>query len=83
MRVELVVVALGAAERETEHRFAKRFDAVDVVVREVFFGDRAAFVRVHVVALEAGGDELRFRAVWQQIAGELLAQELRRTAGCD
>ncbi len=76
MRVELVVVALAAAEREAEHRFAERFHAVDVVVGEVLFGDRAAFVRVHVVALEAGGDELGFGAVRQQVAGELVAEEL-------
>ena len=81
-RVELVVVALGAAEREAEHRFAERFHAVDVVVGEILFGDRAALVRVHVVALEAGGDELRFGAVRQQVAGELLDGGTGRTAGC-
>ena len=75
-RIELVVVALGAAEREAEHRFAERFHAVDVVVGEILLGDRAALVRVHVVALEAGGDELGFGAVRQQVAGELVAEEL-------
>ena len=75
-RIELVVVALAAAEREAEDRFAERFHAIDVVVGEILLGDRAALVRVHVVALEAGGDELGFGVVRQQVAGELLAEEL-------
>ena len=75
-RIELVVVALAAAEREAEHGFAERFHAVDVVVGEVLLGDRAALVRVHVVALEAGGDELGFGVIRQQVAGELFAEEL-------
>ena len=75
-RVEFVVVALGAAERQAEDGFAERFHAIDVVVGEILFGNRAALVRVHVVALEAGGDELGLGAIGQQVAGELLAEEL-------
>ena len=37
-RIELVVVTLGAAEREAEDRFAERFHAVDVVVRRFSSG---------------------------------------------
>ena len=60
-RIELVVVALGAAERQAEDALAERLDAVGVVVGQVLFRDGAAFVRDHIVALEAGGDELRAR----------------------
>ena len=61
---------------EAEDGLAECFDAVDVIVGEVLLGDGAALVRVHVVALKAGGDELGFGAVRQQVAGELVAEEL-------
>ena len=57
-RVELVVMALCAAQREPEHCFAERLDAVGVVIHEVLGGDGAALVGVHVIALEAGRNEL-------------------------
>ena len=74
--VELVVVALGAAKGEPEHGFAERFHAVGVVVHEVLGGDGAALVGVHVVALEARGDELAVRGRREQVPGELLHHEL-------
>jgi hypothetical protein len=55
--IELVIVALSAAERQTEHRLAERLHAIDVIIRDVLLRDRAAFMRIHVVPLKARGDE--------------------------
>ena len=70
-RVELVVVALGAGEREPEHGFAESFDAVGVIVGEVLLGNRAALVGDHVVALKSGRDLVGLGAIRKQITGKL------------
>ena len=75
-RVEFMVVALRAPEGEPEHGLAQRLHAVGIVVHEVLGRDGAALVGVHVVALEARGDELRIGRVGQEVARELLQHEL-------
>ena len=82
-RVELVVVALGAADGQAEPDGARGVDAVDDVGGLVLGGDRAALVVDHVVAVEPAGDLLLERGVRQQVAGKLLDGERGRTAGCD
>ena len=74
-RVELMVVALRAGQRQTQHRLAQRFHAVRVVVQQVLGGDRATLVGVHVIPLEARGDQLGVRRVREEVAGKLLEQE--------
>ena len=81
-RIELVIVADGAAGRQAQPDLRRRLGAVARVEHQVLFGDRAAFVGRDVAAIEAGGDLLVERAVGQQVAGQLLDRELDRTACC-
>ena len=74
--IKFVVVALGAAEGEAEHGFTKGFDAVGVVVGEVFLGYGAALMGDHVVALKTGGNELGFAGIREEVTGELIDQKL-------
>ena len=76
VRVELVVVALGAAHRAGEPGFGKIPHAVGLVDRAVLGVLRAAFVRRLQQAVVAGGDALPERRIRQQVAGELLDREL-------
>ena len=71
-----MVVAARAADGEPEPDGAGRLDAVDDVLDLCLGGDRAALAVEHVVAVEAGGDELIKRRLRQQVAGELLDGEL-------
>ena len=75
-RIIFVVVALGTAQSQAEHRLAERLHAIRVVVREVLLGDRPSFVRHHIVPLKARGDQLRWARAGQQIASELIEQKL-------
>ena len=75
-RVELVVVADGAAGGESEPDLGDGFGAVAGVEDEVFLGDGAALVGGHVAAVEAGGDFLVEGGVGEEVAGELFDGEL-------
>src|SRR5262249_9775457 len=74
--VELVVVALGAADCQAKkdaaggvHAIDDRFDAELLEVYSPFLVDER-------IAVEAGGDLLRQRRAGEQIAGNLLDGEL-------
>ena len=75
-RVELVIVAARAAEREPKKGRAGRADAVDHCFDAILLEIGAPFLIDHRVAMEAGGDELVLRRLWQQISGNLLDHEL-------
>ena len=74
-RVELVVVAGRAANRQAEVDAADSLRPVLGVDRLVLLRHDAALVRRDVVALEAGGDELIERRLGEQVAGDLLHRE--------
>ena len=57
-RVVLVVVALGAAQRQAEPDLAERVGAIDVVADDELLGVGAALLVEARVAVEAGGDLL-------------------------
>ena len=57
-RVELVVVAAGAAHRQAEEDRRRGLDAVDGVLDAIFLVDRAGLGDGPVIAVEAGGDPL-------------------------
>ena len=86
-RVELMVVALGAAEGAAQPGIGDGSDAFGAVLREVFLHLGAAFAGHHIQAIIAARDELFFGRVRQEVAGELLAREdverLIRVEGVD
>ena len=86
-RVELMVVALGAAEGAAQPGIGDGTDALGAILREVFLHLGAAFAGHHIQAIIAARDELFFGRVRQEVAGELLAREdverLIRVEGVD
>jgi hypothetical protein len=75
-RVELVVVARGAARGEAQPDSGHRLDAVLRVDRLVFGRDRAALAGRGEAAVVTGGDFLVERRLGQEIARHLLDGEL-------
>ena len=75
-RVELVVVAGGATDGQTQKDVADRLRAILRVDGLVLLGNDPALVGGDVVALEAGRHELVQARLGQQIAGHLLHREL-------
>ena len=75
-RVELVIVAAGAAQRQAEPDRRRRLHPVDRVLDEELVDDDAAFAVLAVVAVEGGGDALLARCAGQHVAGKLLDREL-------
>ena len=75
-RIELVIVATCAADREAEERGACRVHAIGRILKEVLLVDRAAFIGGHVRAIETARDDLISRCVWNQVTRELLDDEL-------
>ena len=75
-RVELVVVALAAADGQAEPDAAGGVDAIDDGLDAELFHIDAAFFVNEGVAVEAGGDALAPGGVRQQVAGQLLDREL-------
>ncbi len=69
-------VTLRALERKTERAFADDIETVEHRFHAELLRDNRAFLVDHAVAEEAGGDELGLRAVGQEVAGDLLDQEL-------
>ena len=74
-RIELVVVALRAADGEAEPDRARRADAVDHAVDAELLDVDAAFLIEGRVAVEARGDALGFAGVGQEVARELFDRE--------
>ena len=74
--VELMRVALGALERESNGRFSEGVDAVENAFEAELLDDDGAFFVDHAVAHESAGDELVLGAVGDEIAGELFDQKL-------
>ena len=81
-RVELVVVAARALERQAEHRGAERVHAIgDVLGAELLF-DAAAFVGLPVQAVERRRDALLARRRWAAGRRPVATSGTGRTAGC-
>ena len=74
-RVELVIVADAAAERQAEEHGPRRRDAIDRVAAVKLLVDRAPFARRDVAAAEARRHALIDRWVGKQVAGQLLDGE--------
>ena len=74
-RVVLVVVALGAAQREAEPRRREVAHAVRRIFGRVFLRLAAAFLRRLQQPIVARRDLLLIRRVRQQVAGDLLDRE--------
>jgi len=64
-RVELVIVAGGAAHGQAQENGADRFRPVLGVDHRIFLRKDAALVRGDVVTLKTGGDQLVERRVGQ------------------
>ena len=73
--IEFVVVALGAADGESEPRGADRVHAVDKLFVARLGAIDACFAIGERVAQEAGGDQLIGGGVGKQIAGQLFDGE--------
>src|SRR5207245_4893605 len=75
-RVELVMVTLAAADRQTEPDRSGRVDAVDDRFHTELLGiDAALFVDLRV-AVKTGRHFLLERSARQEVAGQLFAGEL-------
>ena len=75
-RIELVVVAGGAADGQPEEHVADGLGPVLGVDRLVLFRHHPALVGGDVVALKAGGDQLVEARFGQQVAGHLFDHEV-------
>ncbi len=75
-RIELVIVASGAADGEAQPYRAGRVHAVLGVDGLVFFRNNTGFVGRDIAALETGGDQLIERWGRQQVARKLFDGEL-------
>ena len=75
-RVELVIVAAGAAQRQAHQDRCGRVYAIGHVFDAVLLGDDAALGIDDVVAVEAGRQSLVECRVRQQVARELLGHKL-------
>ena len=74
--IELVVVALGAGDGEAEERLADGVHPVVHGIHAELFRIDSSFLVQHGIAKKSGGDDLVLGRVWQQVAGDLLADEL-------
>ena len=74
--IVLVVVALGAADAQTQEHRARGADAIHHGFPAELLLVDAAFLVDHRVAMEPGGDLLRRGGVRQHVAGDLLDGEL-------
>ncbi len=75
-RVELVIMALRATDRQAEERRSRRVNPVDDRLDAELFGIDSAFLIDLGGAMEAGGNLLFERGVGQQVACELLNHKL-------
>ena len=75
-RIELVVVTTSTVHRQTKEHRGRRAGAIGCVFDEVLLIDRAAFIRDHMVTVEAAGHFVFLRGFGQQIARNLRDHEL-------
>ena len=75
-RIELVIVAARAAERQPEERPRRWWRRDRHRLYAILLEVDAAFVVAGRVAMEAGGDQLIDSGIRQQVAGDLLDHEL-------
>ena len=75
-RIEFVVVALRALDRQAENAFADAIHAIEHRVHAELFRIDAAFFVEHGVAQKAGGDDLVLRRVRQLVARDLFDDKL-------
>ncbi len=75
-RIVLVVVALGALDRQAEDALADRVHAVEHGLHPELLGIDAPFFVEHRVAQKTRGDDLVLRRMRQLVAGDLLDDEL-------
>ena len=76
MRIEFVVVAAAAFERQAEESGAHRVHAIDHVGHAVLLLDDAALLVLHVQPIERRRQALFLGGVGQQVAGQLPGDEL-------
>ena len=75
-RIVFVIVALRALDGDAQNAFADGVHAVEHGFHSELLGVHAAFLVNHGIAQEARGDDLVLRGVRQQIARDLLDDEL-------
>ena len=75
-RIELVVVAPRAPERQAQPHGRGRRYPIDHVLHQELFGDDAPLAVLAVVPVEGGGDSLAQRGFGEQVAGKLFDGEL-------
>src|SRR5262249_4971540 len=75
-RIEFVIMALGATDRQAEEGFADRVNAIDYAFDAELFGIDAALLIEHGVAKEARRHAVLQRRMRQQIARQLFNREL-------
>ena len=71
-----MVVATTAIERQAKPNRAHGLGHVEHIIDAILLGDAAALAIDHVVAVEAGGQNLFVRRIRQKITGQLLNREL-------
>src|SRR5262249_3758549 len=69
-RIILVIVALGAADGQTQEHFARGIHAIDYLLDAELLGVHTPFLIRQRVAVEAGRDSLVLRGIWKKIAGK-------------
>ena len=75
-RIEFMVVATTAVERQAKPDRAHCLGHVEDIIDAILLGDAATLAVNHVVAIEAGGQDLFVRRIRQKITGQLLDREL-------
>ena len=74
--IKFMVVATTAIERQAKPNRAHGLGHVEHIIDAILLGDAAALAIDHVVAVEAGGQNLFVRRIRQKITGQLLNREL-------
>ena len=75
-RIEFVVMALRALDRQAEHALADGIHAIEHLVHTELLRVNPAFFVEHGVAQKTRGDDLVLGAIRDQVAGELFDDEL-------
>ena len=75
-RIELVVVTTGAADRQAQEQHRGGLHPIGHILHAIFFRDGSPLEIDHVVAGKTGGDLLFERRAGEQVARQLLNDEL-------
>ena len=75
-RIEFMVVATTAVERQAKPNRAHRLGHIEDIIDAILLGNAAALAVNHVIAVEAGSQDLIVRRIRQKITGQLLDGEL-------